>query len=320
MSDQEGIPPDIATVGEQEQQSRILESIERKLEWPIPVRLREPLQVVVAQSSANSLADGAATEAKQNTGNASLASIDGKLTNPLPVSGMFPLPIGASTEAKQDVGNLSLSSIDTKLTAPLQVQGNSAAAALDVGNPVKAGGKFNLVLPVLVNGQRGDLQLDNAARLIIRPLDNTSVVKAQLQDNAGAAVTLGQKLMAASMPVVIASDQTLNIFPNGTYTGRTDIFTVPATGVPLLFPRAFKSYSISVKGTAAVATAWIIVVEVTIDTVNYTEILRHKTSTGDGQILFSGAVLYPAIAFRSRLISVTLGPATNLVTVILGME
>lgn len=32
-------------------------------------------------------------------------------------------------------------------------------------------------------------------------------VKAQLQDNAGAAVTLGQKAMAASLPVVIASDQ-----------------------------------------------------------------------------------------------------------------
>jgi hypothetical protein len=94
---------------------------------------------------------GLATEAKQTTGNASLASIDGKLTNPLPVSGTvdvtgssvaasiltigqqtmansvpvtlasnqgaLPLPTGASTAAKQDTGNTSIGSVDTKTPA-----------------------------------------------------------------------------------------------------------------------------------------------------------------------------------------------------------
>lgn len=41
----------------------------------------------------------------------------------------------------------------------------------------------------------------------IRLLTNSDVVKAQLQDNAGTAITLGQKVMASSVPVVIASDQ-----------------------------------------------------------------------------------------------------------------
>lgn len=50
-------------------------------------------------------------------------------------------------------------------------------------------------------------------------------VKAQLQDNAGTAITLGQKVMASSVPVVIASDQsTLNVSfapaPSGTLVNK----------------------------------------------------------------------------------------------------
>lgn len=41
----------------------------------------------------------------------------------------------------------------------------------------------------------------------IRALVNTDVVKAQLQDNAGAAITLGQKVRDSSLPVVLASNQ-----------------------------------------------------------------------------------------------------------------
>lgn len=38
--------------------------------------------------------------------------------------------------------------------------------------------------------------------------NSIGTVKAQLQDNAGTAITLGQKVMASSIPVTIASDQT----------------------------------------------------------------------------------------------------------------
>lgn len=109
-----------------------------------------------------SLPTGASTAALQTTGNASLASIDTKLTSPLVVTGpltdtqlrasavsvsvsnfpasqavtgtffqatqpisaaSLPLPSGASTSALQTTGNTSLSSIDTKLTSPLTVTG-----------------------------------------------------------------------------------------------------------------------------------------------------------------------------------------------------
>ena len=88
----------------------------------------------------SALPTGAATSALQTTGNASLSSIDSKLTSPLTVTGPLtdvqlratavpvslsssPLPTGAATEAKQDdqialetTIDSSLSSIDSKLT------------------------------------------------------------------------------------------------------------------------------------------------------------------------------------------------------------
>lgn len=69
------------------------------------------------------------------------------------------------------------------------------------------GFQFNTTLPTLTNGQQAAAQADSRGRLIISPLLNTSVVKAQLEDDSGAAITLGQKLMASSVPVVLASDQ-----------------------------------------------------------------------------------------------------------------
>lgn len=87
---------------------------------------------VIVDSSA--LPTGAATAAAQATGNASLSSIDSKLTAPLSVTGpltdaqlrasavpvsaaSLPLPSGAATSALQTTGNSSLSSIDTKTPA-----------------------------------------------------------------------------------------------------------------------------------------------------------------------------------------------------------
>lgn len=52
-----------------------------------------------------------------------------------------------------------------------------------------AGGAFNTALPTLTTGQQAAIQLDSSARQIIAPLTNTSVVKAQLQDNAGNGIT-----------------------------------------------------------------------------------------------------------------------------------
>lgn len=52
-----------------------------------------------------------------------------------------------------------------------------------------SGGVYNSALPTLTDGQQAAVQLDSSARQIIAPLTNASVVKAQLQDDAGNALT-----------------------------------------------------------------------------------------------------------------------------------
>lgn len=134
------------------------------------------------------------TAAKQDIGNASLGSIDGKLpakgsataANSIPVvlssDGPFATNFGvqADTEATTDTGSFSFISfvkrlLNTKLKIGQQtkaaslaivpasdwgVQGDVASAAADSGNPVKTGGKYNSTPPVFTNGQRGDFQID----------------------------------------------------------------------------------------------------------------------------------------------------------------
>lgn len=66
---------------------------------------------------------------------------------------------------------------------------------------------------------------------VVLPTDQTAIpatqsgtwtVKAQLQDNAGTAITLGQKVMASSIPVVISSDQSAIQIVGNIASGATD--------------------------------------------------------------------------------------------------
>lgn len=143
-------------------------------------------------------------------------------------------------------GNQSTAANQTSEITALQLIDNpigSVAAGTAGSSSYLTGGVFNTSLPTLTNGQQAANQLDSSGRFIVAPLTNTSVVKAQLQDNSGSAITLGQNTMANSVPVVIASDQStlpVNAIPtdgtNATYsaivtglvtaTTSTDIFTI----------------------------------------------------------------------------------------------
>jgi hypothetical protein len=70
---------------------------------------------------------GLATEAKQDTGNASLASINGKLTNPLPVSGAF-FPATQPVSGSVDVTGSSVAA--SILTVGQQTMANSVPVTL----------------------------------------------------------------------------------------------------------------------------------------------------------------------------------------------
>lgn len=76
----------------------------------------------VVQASDSPLAAGAATEAKQDTGNTTLASILAKIiaapaTEATAAAILAKIIAAPATEAKQDTGNTSLASLDTKLPA-----------------------------------------------------------------------------------------------------------------------------------------------------------------------------------------------------------
>lgn len=167
--------------------------------------------------SAAALPTGASTSALQTTGNTSLSSIDTKtpalVSGRVPVDGSgvtqpvsavsLPLPTGASTSVLQTTGNTSLSSIDTKIPSNLTVTSTR----------------------LLVDGS--GVTQPVSGTVTVNPLTNSSIVKAQLQDNAGTAIMLGQKVSASSLPVVIASDQsTMPVKNPGAYSSQ--LFTAGA--------------------------------------------------------------------------------------------
>lgn len=101
---------------------------------------------------------------------------------------------------------------------------------------------------------------------------------------------------------------------------RSDTYTTsPATGVTVTVPAPVKSFSILVKSTGTAATAWNVVLEGSLDNVNFTTILTHTNVTGDGVLLSTTTSFTPSLYFRSRLTSITLTPATAIVVTILGM-
>ena len=102
-------------------------------------------------------------------------------------------------------------------------------------------------------------------------------------------------------------------------TSRTDTFTAAGNGITVDSTlRGVGYFSIQVTGQEVAATAWNVVLEGSLYRVNFSTILTHTEATGDGEVLFSGANVFPSVYFRSRLVSVTLGSAVRIVVNILG--
>jgi hypothetical protein len=188
------------------------------------------------------LPTGAATEAKQDTGNISLSSIDGKFTT-----------LNAkdfATSAKQDTGNSSLSSIDGKFTT-LNAKDFATAAKQDTGNTSLSGINTNTVnIPnvitteggpqpshgVVIMGHTGagtarHILVENTGRQVVHvtnsvlPTGGSTLAEQQTQTTALGTLTalfptsIGTKTSAASLSVVLASDQVAIGVTPGTSSG-----------------------------------------------------------------------------------------------------
>ena len=131
-------------------------------------------------------------------------------------------------------------------------------------------------------------------------------------------------------PQIIKTDSDGNLsvsFTGGTayvkasYGSRSDTYTTATNGAILdINTQAAKHFTIQVKGTDAIATAWDVRLEGSLDGVNFTQILQHTNVTGDGVMLYSGANISPSQYMRSRCAGITLGAATNIVVYILGIQ
>lgn len=207
------------------------------------------------------LPTGASTIAAQNTGNASLSSIDGKLNSlgqkdmagSVPVviasnqtavpasqsgtwsinniSGTVSLPTGASTEAKQDSQITELQAIKGHVD---QVEAKLDTLITQTDNVEGSLSSIDTKVSTAANQVSTNTKLDTL-------ITQTDGVEGSLTSIDGKLNSLGQKTMLASMPVVIASDQTpvsVDIIdgykPTYTagltnyvgYTNTTDILTI----------------------------------------------------------------------------------------------
>lgn len=117
------LPTGASTEAKQDNQITILNTLDSKFNTLGQKTKAGSVPVVLASDSdplVIGLPSGASTEAKQDVGNASLDSIDNKLSGTLSVqASSLPLPTGAATEAKQDSQITILTDINSGIPAAL---------------------------------------------------------------------------------------------------------------------------------------------------------------------------------------------------------
>jgi hypothetical protein len=110
--------------------------------------------------------------------------------------------------------------------------------------------------------------------------------------------------------------------PLGSRPADTDsvanTFTTTGTGTVLSTSQSFDQYALQVQvvGTSTLTT-WIVVLEGSLDSVNYSTILTSTNIIGQG-VVWGSAMIAPALFIRARVISLVLGLATNITVTILG--
>ncbi len=142
-------------------------------------------------------------------------------------------------------------------------------------------------------------------------------------------IGLGQKTMAGSIPVAVASDQPpIEVSVSNTpvlipvFFTRSDTFITTTAGIIVNVTTSPCSvFSLQVKATGVV-TSWTVVLEVSLNGTDFNTIL---TSSGnlmdvDGLLFTTGSNQYPVLYFRSKCTAVSLGAGTNIVVTILGQN
>jgi hypothetical protein len=110
--------------------------------------------------------------------------------------------------------------------------------------------------------------------------------------------------------------------PLGSRPADTDsvanTFTTTGTGTVLSTTLSFDQYALQVQvvGTSTLTT-WNVVLEGSLDGVNFSTILISTNVLGQG-VIWGSAMIAPSLYIRSRVVSLVLGLATNITVTILG--
>lgn len=80
------------------------------------------------------------------------------------------------------------------------------------------------------------------------------------------------------------------------------------------------TWTIQVKGVPVAATLWSVLLEVSLDGVNFSEALNHTSLTGDGINLYSGTTLFLCKYYRINVAALTLGPASSITVSVIGKQ
>lgn len=81
-----------------------------------------------------------------------------------------------------------------------------------------------------------------------------------------------------------------------------------------------KYFTMQVVGTGAAATAWTVVLEGSLDGINFSAIMQHDETDGDGAVVWAGANIAASAYFRINVTALTLGAATNITVYALGIQ
>lgn len=141
-------------------------------------------------------------------------------------------------------------------------------------------------------------------------------------------------LNASNVPVTIATDEILTGMPGTPHVQRmkrlvgadsvgydyldrassTHAHTAAGSSAAVdVSVQSMGRYTLQVSGVGGVPTAWHVVAEVSLDGVTYTAVLTHASpAQANGVLVTTGPSYVAANFFRTRCVSVTLGPATSI--------
>lgn len=167
----------VSTLVEQQAQTTVLNSIDNKLTSPVTVQATNLDVRDLAYATDKVDASGSSVSVSNFPATQAISAVS------------LPLPTGASTSALQTSGNASLASIDSKLTSPLSVNANITNSSIAVTGPLTDVQLRAAAVPVSVSGTipvsgtvtanigtTGGLALDTSVNSLLKPADTLAAV------------------------------------------------------------------------------------------------------------------------------------------------